>query len=77
VSVVRSFSIFCDGDEAPGHPCPHWFGDVTDSSYRSPVREVRRQATGAGWTRRKVGDRMLDLCPLGTHYWSGGDGDPK
>jgi len=58
VTIVRSYSVFCDGDV-----CGQWYGEITNTQHRSPVTETRRIASLAGWTRQQRDGRKVDLCP--------------
>lgn len=53
MSVTIEHTVWCDG-------CSEWvtYGG-SKSSKKAALREVRKD----GWTRRKIGDRVLDLCP--------------
>lgn len=73
MSIVKSYSVFCDGEISPGHPCPSWSGEITDDSHPRPAMEARRLAKQSGWTRQRKAGRLVDLCS-GQHAESSGDG---
>jgi hypothetical protein len=55
MSIVRTYSVFCDfGRDGGGWPCAQWVAETTESP-----AAARRIARGEGWTRHQG----RDLCP--------------
>lgn len=52
MSLTKTVEVFCDR-------CPVWVHGSTNGS----AMEARIRAKRAGWVRRNVGGKMLDLCP--------------
>jgi hypothetical protein len=57
MSIVTSLSLFCDGKNGE---CSTWFDAMAPDE---PAAKIRRYAKRGGWTRRRAGGRLYDLCP--------------
>lgn len=63
MSLGISTDVFCDAiDPATGKPCGNWTHGCT--GYRTPARRARGTAALFGWTRRRVGGRVIDVCDI-------------
>lgn len=54
MSIVRTYSVFCDAWDAPESPCLMWVAETTGGA-----TAARRFAKRAGWVRKDG----KDLCP--------------
>jgi hypothetical protein len=58
MTVTAIYSVFCDVD---GPACVGWTGE---HQHQPEVRNTaRRDARREGWVRKRVGSRIIDICP--------------
>jgi hypothetical protein len=60
VSLTITTDVFCDGNDE-GERCRGWIFGTTGPW--SDAKTARSNAAAAGWTRKRVDGKWLDLCP--------------
>lgn len=58
MSVTYTIDVWCDHRD-----CDEWTHGVCVRGANAKERDARLEAKRRGWTRRRVYDLMVDLCP--------------